>query len=157
MKTHTTKQYISFQDALKAGGGGKKEGCPPLRTSPFLFFSQPGCILELALNIMKQPPNSQKGNRNMPPSPQEYTEPHSGKAKTEPYPIQNPFSNPHCHNCTEMRKHKQTGALAAHLISTKHCRIAADMTCVFKQAGFRHTHTHNFIEASQARLKTRHC
>lgn len=85
------------------------------------------------------------------------TQPHSGKAKTEPHPIQIPFSNPHSHNCTEMSKHKQTGALAAHLISTKHCRIAADMTRVFKQAGFRHTHTPHFREASQARLKTRHC
>lgn len=45
-----------------------------------------------------------------------------------------------------MSKHKQTGALAAHLISTKHCRIAADMTRVFKQAGFRHTHTPPILE-----------
>lgn len=120
---------------------GEKKGGIPLSVLPFfLFFSQPGCILELALKTMKQPPNSQNGSWNVLPSPQENTEPHSGKARTEPHPIQILFSNPHSHNCTEMSKHKQTGALAAHLISTKHCRIAADMTRVFKQAGFRHTH-----------------
>lgn len=139
-------------------GGGREEGVFLLSVLPFfLLFSQPRRILELALNIMNQPPNSQNGSWNVLPGPQENTEPHSGKAKTEPHPIQIPFSNPHSHNCTEMSKHKQTGALAAHLISTKHCRIAADMTRVFKQAGFRQTHTPHFREASQARLKTRHC
>jgi len=53
-----------------------------------------------------------------------------------------------------MRKHKQTGALAAHLISTKHCRIAADMTCVFKQAGFRHTRA-PFYRGFSSKLKNK--
>lgn len=106
-----------------------------------------------ALNIVKQPSNSQNGSRNMLPSPQEDTNHTLGRPKQNHIQYKSLFSNLHCHNCTEMRKHKQTGALAAHLISTKRCRIAADMTCVFKQAAFRHTHTGNFIEASQARLK----
>lgn len=88
------------------------------------------------------------------PSHQEDTESQSGKAKTELYPIQIAFSSPHCYNCTEMRKHKQTGALAAHLISTKHCRTAADMTCVFKQAGFRQTHT-PFYKGISSKIKSK--
>lgn len=74
-------------------GQERREGVP-LSVLP-IFFSSPqsGRTLEPALNIMKQPSNSQNGCGNMLSSTQD-TEPHSGRAKPEPHPIQIPFSNP---------------------------------------------------------------